>query len=320
MTTHMEKEPKGDPGAIHHTKVKPGAPASKAIIAALRSAAARLQEAAPAARDGEVEGIHRTRTSCRRLRSELRAFRDLVDPAWREQFETELKWLGNALGDVRDLDILREHLQTAVSGTGDPTASEDLSEPLKPLFAWLDERHEKASQAMREALQSERFHSLTEALQKAIDDAPLLKKSSKPCRSALPPLVEASWRRLKKGAEALKSDSPDPEFHDVRKRAKRTRYTAELIAPTLGRQAEKQAQRFIRLTTSVQDLLGEHQDMIVASTEVQNFLDHQLHAPEFTEAAKTLLVRLRCTADDACKAFFDLWPKLANKKTRRWLK
>ena len=90
--------------------------------------------------------------------------------------------------------------------------------------------------------------------------------------------------------------------------------------PGAGPPAPQQAKRFIRLTTAVQDLLGEHQDMTVAITEVENLLPKHPDDREFQNAAQILLCRLRKTADDSRAAFLDLWPKLAKKKTRRWFK
>ena len=303
------------------SRVEPEEPAAKAVAIALRSAAARLRKAAPRANAGEVEGVHNVRTSCRRLRSELRAFRDLVQRDWRERLEAELKWLGNALGEVRDLDILKERLQAAAAGGKEEEESrEDLTEPLQPLFAWLDQRREAAAEAMRQALESERFGSLAVSLQEAIDAPPLRKRSRKPCRKVLPPLVEAVWRPLKKDARALGPRSPDERFHDVRKRAKRTRYTAELIAPALGREAERRAHRFIKLTKTIQDVLGEHQDMTVAIAEVRDFLNQHPNDAELARAVDALLGRLHRSADATRAAFFNVWPKLDRKRLRRWWK
>src|SRR5262245_40787802 len=60
------------PATLTMPRVKPGEPSSHLVRAALKGALARVQAADPAARRGDVEGIHRLRTSCRRLRSELR--------------------------------------------------------------------------------------------------------------------------------------------------------------------------------------------------------------------------------------------------------
>ena len=97
--------------------------------------------------------------------------------------------------------------------------------------------------------------------------------ASEPCRVALPAVAAAAWRRLKKaGARPLRPSDPDAEFHELRKLAKRARYTAELIAPIMGRRAARAAGRFIRLLTQVQDTLGEHQDAVVAAGEIEHAL------------------------------------------------
>ena len=51
--------------------------------------------------------------------------------------------------------------------------------------------------------------------------------------------------------------------------AKRARYTAELIAPIMGRWGHQRPDRFIHLVTQVQDVLGEHQDAIVAGQAIE---------------------------------------------------
>lgn len=300
-------------------RVKPSEPAGRAVVAALRLAAARLQEIAPSARAGEVRGVHKVRVLCRRLRSELRAFRDLVESDWRERLEAELKWLGNALGDVRDLDILDQRLRTAASGDGEGELA-DLTAPLQPLFAQIDQRREAATKAMRRALRSDRFDRLTAALQEAIDSPPLRRSARKPCRKVLPPLAETTWRRLRKDARALGPRSPDERFHDTRKRAKRARYTAEFIAPALNRTAEKRARSYIRSIKSIQDILGEHQDMTIAIAEVRGFLARHSGDPETARVGDALLGRLHRSADASRRAFLDLWPKLDRKKAVRWIR
>ncbi len=314
MTPNPDPAIPSNPDTDLARPVKPGEPAALAIASALRGAVARLRAADPLARNGEAEGVHRLRTSARRLRSELRAFRDLVEPSWREDLERELRWLGGALGQVRDLDVLRDHFATAARDQDG-----DRSAPLRPLFEALDARHESASKAMRKALRSARFRRLFESLEQAVDLPQLRDEADEPCRDVLPPLVKKSWKRLKREAEALDSNSADAAFHEVRKLAKRARYTAERIAPALGRRAPRRAERYIRLTTAVQDLLGEHQDMTVAIAELEALLPRHPDDLEFQDAAQVLLTRLRKTADESRSAFHKLWPKLASKKSRRWL-
>ena len=315
------------PPAVKPPRVKPGEPSAKLIRSALIAALLRVQAADPEARRGEVEGIHRLRTSTRRLRSELRTVRDLIDQASREQLEGELKWLADTLGSVRDLDILRDRLHAAARsccGEKGPrdADSHQVDDRLEPLFRSFADRHEANSQALREALAGDRYRNLVATLEEWIVHPPLKDEAWEPCRTALPALGLPPGRRLKKGARALTKSSPEEEFHEVRKRAKRARYTAELIAPALGSRIEKKARRFVRLTTKVQDILGEHQDAVVAASEVERFLaeSDQGRDEAVRRDAHALLESQRRAAQAARDRFFDCWDRLDRKKSTRWLK
>ncbi|AMV38661.1 CHAD domain-containing protein [Planctomyces sp. SH-PL62] len=304
MTSPVVPKPDSLRDAIPRTK--PSDPAAKAVTSSLRSAVERLQAAEALAREGDVEGPHRLRTSARRLRSELRAFSDLVEPEWRTRLEGELKWLGNAIGEVRDLDVLRERFEKG--------ESDEHRLALAPLFEWLAERHATATRTMHETLDGERFRAVLAELRTGLANPPLVARARKPCHRVLPPLVAKAWERLRKDARGLDADTPDPIFHDLRKRAKRARYTTELIAPALGSRVEKPAEGLIRLARKIQDLLGEHQDTIVAGTEVETFVAQGSHDESFRQAAQALLQRLRAAADASRDAFLKLRPKLAKPK------
>jgi CHAD domain-containing protein len=296
-------------------RIKPREPVAQAVLVSLRSALTRIRGAEAEARRGDVEGIHRLRTATRRLRSELRAFRGLVDADWIEPLEGEMKWLAGLLGDVRDLDVLADRFRKA-------DVEEDFSETgaLAPLFTDLMARHARASRALRGALQGERYRWLMGSLQYAIDTPSLEAEACAACRTALPPLAAAAWRRLKKHARALRRSDPDAAFHEVRKLAKRARYTAEMVAPVLSGAAAKGARRFIQGATRVQDILGEHQDAIVAGHELAALLERHSDGPSFEHAAHRLLDGQGEAARSARDAYFDVWDKLDCKKSRRWLK
>ena len=318
--------PASRPAVVALPRVKPGQPAADLIQAALRGAMSRIAAADREARRGEVEGIHRLRTSTRRLRSELHTVRDLVERDWREHLEQELKWLAGKLGSVRDLDILCHRLRSAgelepgQNGVGDRSSKAPQKGDLEPFLAELRERHARNSRALREALQGERYRNLLSALEGSIADPALKEEAWESCRTALPPLAEAAWRRLKSGGRELEPDAPDADFHEVRKSAKRARYTAELIAPALGRRAGEEAKRFIALTTQLQDVLGEHQDAIIATAEIERFLAEHPQEDDSARAARHLLEAQRHTAQATRADFFAVWKKLDRKKSLRWFK
>ena len=85
------------------------------LRARLREQAEQLLAHDPGTRLGtDPEELHQLRVATRRLRAFLRAGRDLLDPEASEPLRAELRWLGSALGPVRDLDVLIEHLAAEV--------------------------------------------------------------------------------------------------------------------------------------------------------------------------------------------------------------
>ena len=48
----------------------------------------------------QTERIHQSRVAMRRIRSNLRTFRLLLDPAWGTSLRAELGWYGNCLGQA----------------------------------------------------------------------------------------------------------------------------------------------------------------------------------------------------------------------------
>ncbi len=297
-------------------RLKPEDPVGNAVQSALQAAVSRIAASDLEARRGDGEGIHRLRTSIRRLRSELLALKDFVDRPWRDQAEGEMKWLAGLLGNVRDLDILLARLRKAVpSPTSD---SPDTAVPA-PLLSALRARRVIAARALDDGLASDRYRGLRLALERAADRPPLQDAACVSCSVALPPAAAGAWRRLKKAAKDLRPSDPVEKFHEVRKRAKRARYTAELIAPVVQR-GGRGARRFIRLTTQIQDTLGEHHDAIVATQEIQEALGGESRVPAVVRAAKRLIETQRKAADDARAEFSKVWEKLDRRKSHHWVK
>ena len=56
--------------------------------------------------DPPVLDVHQARVAARRLRSDLKTFSLLLEPGWVGRVRDELRWVGDALGAVRDTDVL----------------------------------------------------------------------------------------------------------------------------------------------------------------------------------------------------------------------
>src|SRR5215475_3263801 len=86
------------------------------ILALMREHCDLIRAKEPGTRLGsDPEELHQMRAAVRRLRAILGAVRDMFDPKWVAGLRSELDWLSTVLGDLRDLDVLREYLGTELA-------------------------------------------------------------------------------------------------------------------------------------------------------------------------------------------------------------
>jgi inorganic triphosphatase YgiF len=299
------------PDVIVPERLAPSEPAGFAVRAALARGVERIVLNDPRTRLGEVEPLHQMRVGTRRLRSDLRTFRKLVDREWAQELRSELKWLGQVLGAVRDLDVLLQRLR---AGAG------ELEVDLGPLYESLEARREGARAELLAALRSARYVELLDRLVEGARTPALSPAADVTCEKALPPLVARSWRKLARVGRALDADSPDESYHRVRVLAKRARYGAEAVSPAFGSKRGRQALKFARRAADLQDVLGDLQDSVVAHEAI---LDAARAHPEnaaFNLAAGQLAEHQVQARADARAAFPDVWEKLDRSKRLKWLK
>jgi CHAD domain-containing protein len=236
--------------------VERGATAADAVRSAITSSVLRIIEHDPAVRDGDAEGVHQARVGTRRLRSDLRTFAPLLDRAWADELRGELEWLADALGAVRDTDVLLARLETAAASLppGDHALADGLLSRLR------GERDLARDRLLGDVLGSERYLRLLDALVAAAGAPVVSDRAGRPARKALPALVERPWRKLKREVAALGAEPADDELHRVRIRAKRARYAAGVAIPVVGAAARK----LEGALGSLQDVLGDHHDAVAA--------------------------------------------------------
>ena len=167
----------------------------------------------------------------------------------------ELKWLGRELGKVRDADVLLERLHADIASLDDADATGG-----KLLVRLLEGERETSRNEVLQALASERYVALLDGLVAFAAAPPLADDGDRPARRVLPRLVARPWRRLERMVATLPESPSDEALHQVRIRAKRVRYAAELAAPVVGGPAP----RFARALAALQDDLGEVHDAAVA--------------------------------------------------------
>lgn len=206
----------------------------------------------PGARLGDdPENLHKHRVAARRTRAFLRATRAQFDPAWRRSIVEPLRELGQATGPVRDLDVVLERIREEVGSLGD-----DDRRGADVLVAQLESARETARRSLLAALDGESYRTL-------------LRRLRFPPRLAadveavpLGTIARKEIRRLAKAVDHLGKHPDAAELHAVRIKLKRARYAAELAA-------SKSAERFLADARRLQELLGEHQDAVVAEEHLR---------------------------------------------------
>jgi CHAD domain-containing protein len=246
-----------DPDVVPRTDFSDDDSARAVVQAAIASSVRRLLDHDPGVRLGDdPEQVHQARVATRRLRSDLRTFGSLLDPEWDRGLRDELKWLGAELGAVRDSEVLLELLRSKIERLGETDArvAEGLVSQL--VGTWEDARVE-----LLVAMRSPRYAALLDRLVDAAREPALLPEADGPAAEILPPLARGPWKHLRRDIEALPDVPEDQQLHAVRIRAKRCRYAAEAVAPAVGRRARE----FARAVAALQDVLGDHQDAVIAS-------------------------------------------------------
>ena len=253
--------------------------------------------------DLDPEDVHRMRVAVRRTRALLRAARPLLDREWSEPLRSELKWLGGSLGPRRDLDVLIERLRKEIADLDPPehVAACQLVELLR-------EERDQAQAVAVEALSSARYFRLLDEVESATR-GPRVRRS----QISLARLARREFKRLRKKTGRLSWASTDAELHRVRILCKRTRYAVELAEPELGKRGRRVAER----AAALQDVLGEHQDAIVAEARLREVLT-RAQGSGAAFAAGRLVERERARRAAARAALPKAWRKLERAAERAW--
>jgi CHAD domain-containing protein len=248
----------------------------------LRVHARELREREPGVRLGaDPEELHKQRVATRRLRSLLRSTRaQLADPDRAQRLRDELRWLGRLLGEVRDRDVLIAYLVEEL-GTIEEAGA------FSAILELLDAEREEARKDVLAAFDSPRYRHLVAEL----EWPPALRDGERLATAAA-----ADYGRLRKAVKGLGREPKDEDLHRVRIRAKRARYAAEAVGGE---------SRFVARAKDVQDVLGEHQDAVVAEERIRELVAQVRGTGRTALAAGRLIERQRARRTAARAA----WPK-----------
>lgn len=295
------------------TRPRPKHPAADAVAYHLRTQVLAIVTQDQRVRRHLPDSVHQFRVAARRLRSVLQAFGPLVDDEWARPLRTELGWIATMLGQSRDREVLEARLINAVRALPPEI---DGAAALVVIQKHLDAELAEANSSIEAALGTPRYAALMATLHAAAAAPPTTRLADGKSSKVLPPLADASWRKLAKQGRRLHNEleGHDDHWHRTRITAKRARYTVEACVPVFGGPAKKFAKQLAQVT----ELLGEHQDAAIAADLVQQ-LSATARGARATFALGVLYAQQRTAVAQTRQAFVDIWPRVAHPGWRTWM-
>jgi CHAD domain-containing protein len=268
--------------------------------------------------DPPLQAIHQARVASRRLRSDLMTFKPVLNLEWLDRTKNELKWLGEALGQVRDVDVLAERF------LDDEPAGSPKDRGHAAFTAVLDRQRKAASLDLEGTLRSDRYLKLLKQLHHDADAPPLKVNASAASRIAkslalddsaidiLPSLVRAQWQTLHQEVRKAGDHPNAKQMHRIRIASKQLRYAAEAAGPVVGKDARRLAKRAEHLQT----ILGEHHDAVIAENWI--FCNFS-HTPVATTFEARQVSAQQMIQQEMSRRWTKAWATLHRKRVLHWL-
>lgn len=252
------------------------------------------------------------RVTLRRLRSILATFAPLFDADAVAPLRDELKWVAGELGGARDAEVVHKRLSSLVASPEERALAGRIGKELAAAEAAGVERSIAA-------LDSDRYSELLRNLNVFVADPPWTPDEHGYVDDLPRRRVRRDWKRLRSRVEsahaAPKGAERQAAFHEVRKAAKRLRYSSETLVPEYG----EDASRLARGARQVQTDLGELQDSAVAQGVLRELATAAGTPTDEVFVLGGLDAQERLLSAQAEAHWARAWAKLARKRNRRWL-
>lgn len=213
--------------------------------------------------DQDPEDLHQMRVGLRRLRSAVTGFAIALEMP-KGADDRAIGRVARILGELRDLDVLRETLRDRY----EPQLPEAERDRLDRLFKYLHRQRQAAYKLTCKTLTQKQYPRLRQTLQAWLAQPTYRTPATWPIAAALPDLLlpELSTFNLHPGwfvelnfAEPAHHSPEEQVLHDLRKQAKRLRYQMNLADDCYGRDYKT----CVADVAQVQSVLGLLQDAAV---------------------------------------------------------
>jgi CHAD domain-containing protein len=243
------------------------------------------------------------RVASRRLRTILKAFRDVLGDAVVAHFNAELRWLAQNLGRARDADVTERGARESQAGDTDHYVH------------FLRQQTITAYEHLVDVLESERCAMLEDDLAQFIAAGPpgdMQEQFGKlSIAASADQLIHAALNKLLAHGDAIEADSPARQLHKLRIETKRFRYLLDFFSTV---QADKWRDT-TEAVKRIQDVLGEHQDAVTAQAHLADYsasLPNDASGREWLNTAARLM-QVEAQRIDTCRQrFATAWSDFRN--------
>ena len=215
----------------------------------------------------DTEFLHDFRVAIRRTRSALTQIKAVFPKRVIDRYKAEFAWLGQITSPSRDLDVYLLSFDEYRD-----SLPADMQADIEPLRDFLI-RHQKIEhKALLKSLDSARYRRLISSWRRFLED-PVNERSTlnNAGRPVLRVACERIWRiyrRAIREGDAITTESPADDLHELRKTCKKLRYLMEFFQSLYP---GGEIKSLIKVLKSLQDNLGNFQDYEVQVATLKDF-------------------------------------------------
>ena len=246
----------------HDRPLSPDDPMAEAgRIVLLRDFMTMLQHEEGAQSGEDIEDVHEMRVSTRRMRSALRLLEPYYTGKTADRFREDLGDVADALGGIRDRDVLLEHMTASLAAL-----PEDAQAELRRIMQLVEGEREAERNILRRMIRKRRYTRFVERYSdflttpgaKAVTFsetavAPTL------VRHVLPTVIY-DHLGIVRAYDAVIATASVPTLHQLRIEFKRLRYAITIFEEVLGTGVKT----YLKELKTMQDHLGRMQDISTA--------------------------------------------------------
>jgi triphosphatase len=247
------------PSLAPRLELAPDQTVTAAVRQAIIFGGVALERHREAGAAGQSEPIHQLRVTARRLRASLHLFAGAIHATYSRIVERDLIWMAQAAGGAREREISAVVFRRRAAKL-DPV----LADSLAAIYTTLLKERSLKVHDFHSVVESKRYRALLARLEN-----PRLRKvyTDTLLRTEAASMLRPIARSVARAGAGLDEGSTPQTIHRLRVRVKRLRYALELLSALGG----KRSRRLLSRLEVLQDLLGNLNDLSVASAWLINF-------------------------------------------------